>query len=149
MNRFDLMFSIDVRDTFLSSQACVPYLRRAANPHILNLSPPIHLHARWFKNHLAYTMSKYGMSPCTLGMSKDLAGCGIAVNSLWPRATIATAAIETHFPSEVYKASRNPQLMADAAYIIFNCDSRSTTANFFPDENVLRGAGITDFSLYA
>ena len=149
MKRFDLMFSINVRGTFLSSQACIPYLKRAANPHILNLAPPLNLHGKWFKDHLAYTMSKYGMSLCTLGMSVELAGHGIAVNSLWPRTTVATAAVEVHFPHEVFLASRKPQIIADAAYVIFNSDSRSTTGNFFIDEDVLRGAGVTDFSAYA
>lgn len=149
MKRFDLMFSINVRGTFLSSQACIPYLKRAANPHILNLSPPLNMHAKWFKHHLAYTMSKYGMSLCTLGMSAELAGDGIAVNSLWPRTTIATAAVEVHFLDEVFQASRKPQIMADAAYVIFNSDSRSTTGNFLIDEDVLRGAGVADFSAYA
>ncbi|MGH8711563.1 MAG: SDR family oxidoreductase [Burkholderiales bacterium] len=149
IKRFDLMFSINVRGTFLCSQACIPYLKRAANPHILNLSPPLNLHAKWFKHHLAYTMSKYGMSLCALGMSAELAPDGIAVNSLWPRTTVATAAIEVHFPHEVFLASRKPQIIADAAYVILNSDSRSTTGNFFIDEDVLRGTGVTDFSAYA
>ncbi|HMK14456.1 MAG TPA: NAD(P)-dependent oxidoreductase [Burkholderiales bacterium] len=149
MKRFDLMFSINVRGTFLSSQACIPYLRRAANPHILNLAPPLNLHAKWFKHHLAYTMSKYGMSLCTLGMSAELAGYGIAVNSLWPRTSVATAAVEVHFPRAVFQASRKPQIIADAAYVIFNSDSRITTGNYFIDEDVLRSAGVTDFSAYA
>jgi len=149
MKRFDLMFSINVRGTFLSSQACIPYLKRAANPHILNMAPPLNMYASWFKDHIAYTMSKYGMSLCTLGMSAELAGHGIAVNSLWPRTTIATAAIEVHFPDEVFKASRKPQIIADAAYVIFNSDSRITTGNYFIDEDVLRGTGVNDFSAYA
>lgn len=149
MKRFDLMFSVNVRGTFLSSQACIPYLKRAANPHILNIAPPLNMHARWFKDHCAYSMSKYGMSLCTLGMSAELASHGIAVNSLWPRSTIATAAIEMHFPDEVFRASRKPQIMADAAYVIFSSDSRKTTGNFFVDEDVLRGTGVADFSAYA
>jgi len=149
MKRFDLMFSINVRGTFLSSRACIPYLKRAVNPHILNLAPPLNMHAKWFKDHCAYTMSKYGMSLCTLGMSAELAGHGIAVNSLWPRTTIATAAVEVHFPAEVFKASRKPQIMADAAYVVFKSVSRSATGNFFIDEDVLRGTGVADFSAYA
>jgi citronellol/citronellal dehydrogenase len=149
MKRFDLMFSVNVRGTFLSSQACIPYLKRAANPHILNIAPPLNMHAKWFKDHCAYSMSKYGMSLCTLGMSAELVSHGIAVNSLWPRTTIATAAIEMHFPDEVFRASRKPQIMADAAYVIFNSDSRKTTGNFFIDEDILRGTGVADFSAYA
>ncbi|HSS46345.1 MAG TPA: NAD(P)-dependent oxidoreductase [Burkholderiales bacterium] len=149
MKRFDLMMSVNVRGTFLSSQACIPHLRRAVNPHILNLAPPLDMRAKWFKDHVAYTMSKYGMSLCTLGMSAELAQDGIAVNSLWPRTAVATAAVKVHFPEEVFKASRKPAIVADAAYVIFNCDSRSTTGNFFIDEEVLRGAGVSDFSRYA
>ncbi|HVS27583.1 MAG TPA: NAD(P)-dependent oxidoreductase [Burkholderiales bacterium] len=149
MKRFDLMMSVNVRGTFLSSQACIPHLRRAANPHILNLAPPLDMRAKWFKDHIAYTMSKYGMSLCTLGMSAELAQDGIAVNSLWPRTAVATAAVEVHFPEEVFKASRKPAIVADAAYVIFNRDSRSTTGNFFIDEEVLRNAGVNDFSRYA
>jgi citronellol/citronellal dehydrogenase len=149
MKRFDLMFSINVRGTFLSSQACIPYLKRASNPHILNMAPPLNMHARWFRDHGAYSMSKYGMSLCTLGMSAELASHGIAVNSLWPRTTIGTAAVEVHFPEEVFRASRKPQIMADAAYVIFNSNSCSATGKYFIDEDVLRGAGVTDFSAYA
>ena len=147
--RFDLMFSINVRGAFFSSQACIPYLKRATNPHILNVAPPLNLQSKWFKDHLAYTISKYGMSLCTLGMSAELAGYGIAVNSLWPRTAIATAAVEVHFPVDVFKRSRKPQIVADAAYVIFNKDSRETTGNYFIDEDVLRSAGMTDFSAYA
>ena len=149
MKRFDLMFGVNVRGTFACSQACIPHLAKAANAHILNLSPPLNMDAKWFKDHTAYTMSKYGMSMCTLGMSAELAGRGIAVNSLWPRTTIATAAIAVNFPDEVLKASRKPAIMADAAYAIFNRASRGNTGNFYIDEAVLREEGVTGFEHYA
>jgi citronellol/citronellal dehydrogenase len=149
MKRFDLMFGVNVRGTFAASQACIPHLVKAKNPHILTLSPPLNLDAKWFKNHTAYTMSKYGMSMCTLGMSAELAGRGVAVNSLWPRTTIATAAIEMNFPPEILQASRKPAIMADAAYAIFNRDSRRHTGNFYIDEAVLREEGVADLSQYA
>ena len=149
MKRFDLMFGVNVRGTFACSQACLPHLMKAPNPHILNLSPPLNLDAKWFKQHTAYTMSKYGMSMCTLGMSAELAEHGIAVNSLWPRTTIATAAIEVNFPAEILSASRKPAIMADAAYAIFNRDSRRNTGMFYVDEAVLREEGATHFEQYA
>lgn len=149
MKRFDLMFDVNVRGTFACTQACIPYLKNAANPHVLNLSPPLNMKAKWFKDYLAYTMSKYGMSMCTLGMSEELKPLGIAVNSLWPRTTIATAAIEVHFPEEIWKASRKPTIMADAAYLILSSDSRKITGRFFIDEEILRDHGIADLSSYA
>jgi len=149
MNRFDLMFGVNVRGTFTCSQACLPHLLKAPNPHILNLSPPLSMDAKWFKQHTAYTMSKYGMSMCTLGMAAEFAQHGVAVNSLWPRTTIATAAIEVNFPEEILKASRKPAIMADAAYAIFNRASRQHTGKFYIDEAVLREEGVTDFDTYA
>jgi citronellol/citronellal dehydrogenase len=149
LRRFDLMFGVNVRGTFACSQACIPHLMKAANPHILNLSPPLNMNAKWFKNHTAYTLSKYGMSMCTLGMSAEFAASGIAVNSLWPRTTIATAAIAVNFPEAILKASRTPAIMADAAYVIFSRDSRRHSGNFYVDEAVLREEGITDFERYA
>jgi citronellol/citronellal dehydrogenase len=155
MRRFDLMQGVNTRGTFACSQACLPYLEKSAaagrNPHILTLSPPISLKPRWFKDHVAYTISKYGMSMCTLGMAEEFRALGIAVNSLWPRTTIATAAIAVNFPEAILKASRKPAIMADAAYAIFNRDSRSAgaTGNFYLDEAVLREAGVTDFEPYA
>jgi len=149
VRRFDLMFGVNVRGTFVCSQACIPYLAKGANPHILNLAPPLSMRARWFKDHVAYTMAKYGMSMCTLGMSAELAALGIAVNSLWPRTTIATAAIEMNFPEAILKASRKPAIVADAACTILNRDSRVATGNFYVDEEVLREEGVTDFSRYA
>jgi citronellol/citronellal dehydrogenase len=147
--RFDLMFGVNVRGTFLASQACIPYLEKAGNPHILNLSPPLNLHPRWFRDHAAYTMAKYGMSMCTLGMAEELRARGIAVNSLWPRTTIATAAIEVNFPEAILRASRKPAIMADAAHAILNRDSRRATGNFYIDEAVLREEGVTGFDHYA
>jgi citronellol/citronellal dehydrogenase len=149
MKRFDLMHSVNMRATYLCSQACLTYLKQASNPHILNLSPPLNMEAKWFKNHLAYTMSKYGMSMCTLGMAAEFEQDGVAVNSLWPRTTIATAAIEVNFPKEILQASRKPQIMADAAYEILTSDSRTLTGNFLIDEDFLKTRGVTDFRSYA
>lgn len=149
MKRFDLMFDVNVRGTFACSQACIPHLAKGSNPHILNLAPPLNMSARWFRDHAAYTIAKYGMSMCTLGMSAELKSDGIAVNSLWPRTTIATAAIEVNFPEEILKSSRRPAIMADAAYVIFNRDSRQASGNFYIDETVLREEGISDFDRYA
>ena len=148
MKRYDLMHSINARGTFLCSQACLPYLVKAENAHILTLSPPLNLNPKWLAPHLAYTMAKYGMSLCTLGMAREFAAQGVAVNSLWPRTTIATAAVEVFFP-EAMQASRKPQIMADAAYVILSSDSRGNSGNFFIDDEVLRGAGVTDFDQYA
>jgi citronellol/citronellal dehydrogenase len=147
--RFDLMHSVNVRGTFICSQACIPYLSGAANPHILNIAPPLNMNPRWFKDHVAYTMAKYGMSMCTLGMAEEFRALRVAVNSLWPRTTIATAAIEVNFPAAILKASRKPAIMADAAYAILNRDSRAATGNFYIDETVLREEGVTDFGRYA
>lgn len=149
MKRFDLISSVNMRGTFLCSQACIPHLKKAKNPHILTLSPPLNMQAKWFKDHLAYTMSKYGMSMCTLGMAEEFKSAGIAINSLWPRTTIATAAIAFNFPKEILSASRKPSIMADAAYEILTRDSRKTTGNFFIDEEILKEIGIKDFSQYA
>lgn len=153
VKRFDLMFECNVRGTYLVSQACIPHLLNSAvagrNPHILNLSPPLSMNPGWFEHHLAYTMSKYGMSMCTLGMAAEFKKSGIAVNSLWPRTTIATAAVEFNFPIDVLNASRTTDIMADAAHLILRSDSRTHTGNFYLDESVLRQAGVTDFEQYA
>lgn len=149
MKRYDLISTVNVRATFLCSQTCIPYLKKANNPHILNLSPPLNMEAKWFKDHLAYTISKYGMSMCTLGMSEELKSLGIAVNSLWPRTTIATAAVAVNFPKDILRASRHPAIMADAAYNILTSNSREMTGNFFIDEDFLRTRGVNDFSQYA
>lgn len=152
--RLDLMWDVNMRATFLVSQACIPHLERAANPHILTLSPPLSLDAKWFAPHLAYTISKYGMSLCTLGLAREFAADGsgaggIGVNCLWPRTTIATAAIEFNFPPAVLRASRKPAIVADAAHAILTRDSRTCSGNFFIDEEVLRAAGESDFAQYA
>ncbi len=149
VRRLDLMLAVNLRGTFVCSQACIPHLEKAENSHILTLSPPLNMSPRWFKSHVAYTMAKYGMSMCTLGMSEELRAQGIAVNSLWPRTTIATAAIEVNFPEAILRASRKPAIMADAAYAIVNRDSRRATGNFYIDETVLREEGVTDFDQYA
>lgn len=149
VKKLDRMWDVNMRATFLASQACLPYLKEASNPHILTLSPPLNMADKWFAPHLGYTMSKYGMSMCTLGMAKEFADDGIAVNSLWPRTTIATAAIEFNFPEAVLRASRKPAIMADAAYRILTSDSRTCSGNFFIDEEVLREAGVSDFEHYA
>jgi citronellol/citronellal dehydrogenase len=148
MKRYDLMQTVNTRGTYACSQACLPYLLEADNAHILTLSPPLNLDPKWFSPHVAYTIAKYGMSMCTLGMAREFAAQGVAVNSLWPRTTIATAAVEVFFPESI-QASRKPAIMADAAHAILTRDSRSTTGNFFIDEEVLREAGVTDFEQYA
>lgn len=147
--KLDLMWDVNMRGTFLMSQACIPHLKKSQNPHILTLSPPLNMDAKWFAPHLAYTMSKYGMSMCTLGIALEFAEEGIAVNCLWPATTIATAAIEFNFPKEMLNASRKPSIMGDAAHAVFLRDSRSCTGNFFIDEAVLRESGVTDFEQYA
>jgi citronellol/citronellal dehydrogenase len=147
--RFDLMFGVNVRGTFLCSQAAIPHLKKSSNAHILTLSPPLGMDAKWFAGHVAYTMSKYGMSMCTLGMAEEFRGDGIAVNSLWPRTTIATAAVEVHFPEAILKASRHAAIMADAAHVILTSDARGNTGNFYIDEDVLKKAGTKDFARYA
>jgi citronellol/citronellal dehydrogenase len=147
--RFDLMMGVNTRATFLCSQAAIPHLAKAANPHILTLSPPLSMKGKWFAGHVAYTMSKYGMSMCTLGMAEELRPRGIAVNSLWPRTTIATAAVEVHFPPAILAASRTAAIMADAAHAILTSDAKANTGNFYIDEDVLKREGMTDFAQYA
>lgn len=147
--RFDLMFGVNVRGTFLCSQACIPHLRRADNPHILTLSPPLNMQSRWFRDHLAYTMSKYGMSMCVLGLAEELRPVGIAVNALWPKTVIATAALAMLGGLVRPEQCRRPEIVADAACAIFQRDSRSFTGNFLIDEEVLVEAGVTDFTPYA
>jgi citronellol/citronellal dehydrogenase len=152
MKRFDLMFRVNVRGTYCCSQACIPYLRQSAavgrNPHILTLSPPLNMNPRWFKNHVAYTMAKYGMSMCVLGMAEEFRGDGIAVNALWPRTVINTAALAM-IPGVDPKLCRTPAILADAAYAIFNRDSRKHTGNFYIDEEVLAAEGVKDLDKYA
>jgi len=150
MKRYDLMNQVNARGTFLVSKMCIPHLKKAANAHILNLSPPLDMQAKWFKNHVAYTMAKFGMSLCTLGMSAEFAKDGIAVNSLWPLTAIDTAAVRNLLGGATVAAmSRLPDIMADAAHAIVSRPARECTGNFFIDEEVLREAGVTDFSPYA
>ena len=149
MKRYDLMHQVNTRGTFLCSQACLPHLKLAANPHILMLSPPLNLDPRWFGPHVAYTIAKYGMSLCVLGMAEEFRGDGIAVNALWPRTIIATSAIRVVGGDEGAKFARQPQIVADAAHAILVRESRATTGNFFLDDEVLREAGVTDLEPYA
>ncbi len=150
LKRFDLMHGINTRGTFACSQAAIPYLEKAENPHILNLSPPLNMEAKWFAPHVAYTMAKFGMSLCVLGMAEELKPKKIAVNALWPKTVIATAAIQNLLGGDpVMKGSRKPDIMADAAHWIFTQKSTELTGNFFIDEDVLRRAGVTDLSGYA
>ncbi len=150
MKRYDLMNQVNARGTFVCSKATIPYLAKAENPHILNLAPPLDMIARWFANHVAYTMAKFGMSMCTLGMSEELKAQRIAVNSLWPLTTIDTAAVRNVLGGDAMaKVSRTPQIVADAAVEILKRPSTECTGNFFIDEEVLRSAGVTDFSKYA
>jgi citronellol/citronellal dehydrogenase len=148
--RWDLMHGINVRGTYFMSQACIPYLRKAPNPHILNLSPPINLNPKWFGSHLAYTMSKYGMSMVVLGLAEELKKDRIAANALWPQTTIATAAVKNLLGGEaLIQMSRTPDILADAAFYILQKQSTSCKGNFFIDEQVLAAEGITDLSGYA
>jgi len=150
MKRYDLMHQINLRGAFLASQACLPHLQKAGNPHILNLSPPLDMSPHWFANHLAYTMSKYGMSMCVLGMAEEFRDQGIAVNALWPRTVIATAAVQNLLGGDaMVQKSRTPEIVADAAFYILRRNSRNATGNFFIDDEVLREEGIEDLSHYA
>lgn len=149
MKRYDLMHQVNARGTFLCTQACLPWLLRAPNPHVLMLSPPLSMQPRWFAPHVAYTMAKYGMSLCVLGMSEELRERGVAVNALWPRTVIATAALNLLGGDETARHGRTPAVVADAAHAILGRPARSCTGNFFVDEEVLRGEGVTDFGRYA
>ena len=150
MKRYDLMQDVNTRGTFLLSRTCVPYLRDADNPHVLTLSPPLSLDPKWYGAHLAYTLAKFGMSMCTLGMSVQHAAAGIAFNSLWPRTIIATAAVQNLLGGDAAMArSRRPEVVADAAHHILTRPARTTTGNFFIDDEVLAQAGVTDLSAYA
>jgi citronellol/citronellal dehydrogenase len=150
MKRFDLMMQVNTRATFLCSKACLPHLQQAANPHILMLSPPPELRPEWFAPHLAYTIAKFGMSLCVLGLAEEWAGKGIAVNALWPRTVIATAAVQNLLGGETVMArARRPEIVADAAHVILTRGSREATGQFFIDDEVLRAAGVTDLGAYA
>jgi citronellol/citronellal dehydrogenase len=150
LKRFDLMHMINTRGTFLCSQRAIVHLKRASNPHILNISPPLAMQARWFAPHVAYTMAKYGMSMCVLGMAKELESDGIAVNALWPKTAIATAAIQNLLGGQAaMERCRKPTIMADAAHAILVRPSRRATGNFYIDEEVLREEGVEDFDVYS
>jgi citronellol/citronellal dehydrogenase len=149
MKAYDLMHNVNTRGTFLCSQKAVPYLRRAENPHVLNLSPPLNMEIRWFQNHVAYSMAKYGMSMCVLGMSSEFKRDGIAFNALWPRTAIATAAVANHLGGDMMMVrSRTVEIMADAAHIVLTRNSREFTGNFCIDDDVLASEGVTDLNHY-
>jgi citronellol/citronellal dehydrogenase len=149
MRKFDLMHQVCVRGTFACSQACIPHLRNAENPHILNIAPPLNMEPRWFKNHVAYTMAKYGMSMCVLGMAEELKEDGIAVNALWPKTTIATAAMVLVGGPDSLAQCREPAIMADAAHAILTRPSYECTGNFFIDEEVMVEEGCEDLDRYS
>ena len=149
VKRFDLMFNTNVRGTYLMSRACIPHLMESANPHVLNLSPPLNMNPKWFRDHVAYTMAKYGMSMCVLGMAQEFRKAGIAFNALWPRTVIATAALNVFDGRFKPEHCRTEEIMADAAHAIFRQNARQCTGHFFLDEDVLRGTGITDFEKYS
>jgi citronellol/citronellal dehydrogenase len=150
MKRYDLMHQINTRGTFVCSQAAIPYLKQASNPHILNISPPLNMEERWFAPHVAYTMAKFGMSMCVLGMAGEFRRDGIAVNALWPRTAIATAAVQNLLGGEIaIRGSRKPSIMGDAAHAILTKPSREFTGRFCIDDDVLAAEGVTDFRAYA
>ncbi len=150
MRRYDLINQINTRGTFVTSRACLPYLKQAANPHILTLSPPLDLRPKWFAGHLAYSLSKYGMSLCMLGLAEEYRAAGIACNALWPRTTIATAAVEFALGGvQMLRRSRKPEIVADAAHVILNRPARECTGQFFIDDSVLYEAGVRDFAPYS
>lgn len=150
MKRFDLMLGVNTRGTFLSSKLCIPHLRKSGNPHILMLSPPLTTEPRWFAPHLAYSIAKYGMSLCVLGLAKELESDGIAVNALWPRTVIRTAAVQNLLGGDLVMArARSPEIVADAAHVVLTTPSRALTGQFLIDEQVLREQGMKDFSQYA
>jgi citronellol/citronellal dehydrogenase len=150
MRRYDLIQQINTRGTFLTSRACLPHLQKSDNPHILTLSPPLDLRPKWFAGHLAYSLSKYGMSLCMLGLAEEYRAAGIACNALWPRTMIATAAIEFALGgAQMMRRSRKPQIVADAAYVILNRPARECTGQFFIDDSVLYEAGVRDFGPYS
>jgi citronellol/citronellal dehydrogenase len=148
MKRYDLMHQVNARGTYACSQACLPYLKQAENPHILTLASPLNMNPRWFGPHVAYTMAKYGMSMCVLGMAEEFKTLGIAVNGLWPRTIIDTAALQM-IPGIDLRGARKPAIMADAAHAVLTRDAKSCTGNFFIDDEVLAEEGVTDFDQYA
>ena len=152
MKRFDLMFGVNVRGTYLCTQACLPHLKASAkagrNPHVLNMSPPLNMREHWFKGHVAYTMAKYGMSECTLGHAGEFRPFGIAVNSLWPRTPIATAALQM-IPGIDVNLCRKPEILSDAAWFVLTSDAKTTSGNFFIDDELLAQHGVTDLDKYS
>jgi citronellol/citronellal dehydrogenase len=149
MKRYDLMNGVNARGTYLTSRICIPHLKRAANPHVLMLSPPLDMSAKWFRGHTAYTMAKFGMSMCVLGMAAEFADDGIAFNALWPRTGIATAAIRNALAGdEGMRHCRTPEILSDAAYRVFNKNARDFTGHFLIDDNFLASEGVTDFDRY-
>ncbi len=150
MKRFDLMHQVNTRGTYLCTQQCLPHLTLAANPHVLMISPPLNLDPRWFAPHVAYTIAKYGMSLCVLGMAEEFRADGIAVNALWPRTIIDTAALQAlpGFDAERRRQTRSPSIVADAAHVILTRPSRSFTGHFYLDDDVLRASGVYDFAPY-
>jgi len=150
MRRYDLIQQINTRGTFVTSRACLPHLKAASNPHILTLSPPLELQPKWFAGHLAYSLSKYGMSLCMLGLAEEYRADGIACNALWPRTTIATAAVEFALGGpQMMRRSRKPEIVADAAHVILSRPARQCTGQFFIDDSVLAEAGVRDFGAYS
>jgi citronellol/citronellal dehydrogenase len=150
LKRFDLMFAVNTRGTFLTTKTCLPYLKKAENPHVLTLSPPLDMHAKWFSGHVAYSIAKYGMSLCVLGLSDELKKDGVAVNALWPRSTIATAAVQNILGGDkLMRMSRSPEIVADAAYLVFNQPARTFTGHFLIDDTFLHDVGgIREFEHY-
>ncbi|MGC4000622.1 MAG: NAD(P)-dependent oxidoreductase [Anaeromyxobacter sp.] len=149
LKRWDLMHAVNARGTFATTQACLPHLLRAPNPHVLTLAPPLSLAPRWFGGHLAYTIAKYGMSMCVLGMAEEFRDRGVAVNALWPRTVVATAALELLGGDETARHGRTPEIVADAAVAVLQREARACTGQFLIDEEVLRREGVTDFERYA
>tara|TARA_R110002096_G_scaffold415163_1_gene616726 strand:+ start:117901 stop:118731 length:831 start_codon:yes stop_codon:yes gene_type:complete len=150
MKRYDLMHGVNTRGTFMVSKACIPHLKKAENPQVMNISPPLNMEAKWFGPHVAYTMAKFGMSMCVLGMAEEFKRDGIAFNALWPRTTIATAAVRNLLGGEqAIRGCRTPEIMADAAYVILTQNARKNSGNFYIDDEVLERVGITNLDKYA
>lgn len=149
MKRYDLMNQVNARGTFLTSKLCLPHLLKAENPHILSISPPLSMKPKWFRNNCAYTIAKYGMSMCMLGMSAEFESKGVGVNALWPRTAIATAAVKMLGGDGMMNASRKPEIMSDAAYAILTRESKGCTGNFFIDDEVLQEEGVTNLDAYS
>ncbi|MFT5432321.1 MAG: citronellol/citronellal dehydrogenase [Myxococcota bacterium] len=150
MKRFDLMHQINARGSYLCTKLTIEHLKKSDNPHVLNLSPPLNLNPRWFKNHSAYTLAKYSMSVWVLGMAEEFRSAGVAFNALWPQTTIGTAAVRNMLGGDsMVNASRTPDILSDSAYVIFNRPSRECTGNFFIDQDLLAEEGVTDFEKYA